>query len=206
VIAQHPELDRKCGDIDLAGLGKDMKRIGDVMGRHGFQPHKEFNFVNESSRLLFSKDRLKIDVLLDEFRMNHKWPIRDRLHIEKYTLPFEDLVLSKLQVVHLTRKDFLDLLVLGLSSRAENADMKYIGRVAASSWGFTHTVLRNLERVMKEGNSVVDQGADKALAFFERLLQATKAAHKKLSWYLRAFFKERLRWYAPAEEPMLKSI
>lgn len=203
VIVQHPELDRRCGDIDLAGFGKDMKRIGDVLGRHGFEPHKEFNFVNESNRLLFSRNRLKIDVLLDEFRMNHSWSIHDRLLEGEYTLPFEDLVLSKLQVVHLTKKDFSDLLVLGLSSQAEGADMDYLGRVAAKCWGFTHTVLQNSERVLRDGDGIVTGGTEKAGAFFERVLHATEVAQKRPSWYLRSLFAERVRWYEPAEEPCL---
>lgn len=204
VIVKHPKLDRKCGDIDLAGFSKETKPVEELLARHGFRGHKEFNFIYESSRLLFSRRGLKIDVLLDEFRMNHSWSIWNRLRPGEVTLPFEDLVLSKLQVVHFTRKDFTDLLTLGLSSLTERADMDYLARVAASSWGFTHTILRNDQQMLREGVEFLGEGAEAAMSFFSRLQHVVKNTRKKPSWYLRALFGERVRWYEPAEQPMLE--
>lgn len=203
VIKQNPQLDRKCADIDLAGLARDTRQIGAVLARQGFQPNKEFNFVNESRRLMFSNGNLKVDVLLDEFRMNHAWPIQKRLFPGSITLPFEDLVLSKLQVVHLTKKDYLDLLSLGLSDLTETVNICYLIRTSTCSWGFTHTVIHTSERVVRQSVQTLGNNAQRVTAFYGRVLQEIKLAHKGFSWHLRSLLKERLRWYDPAEEPAL---
>ena len=116
ILPQYPQLERLCGDIDLAGLSENTKIIEEVLSEEGFNPHKEFNFLNFSSRLLFSNGGLKVDVILDEFRMNHRWSIRERLLPDLKTLPFEDMIMTKLQIVKLNKKDLTDLLALVLKA------------------------------------------------------------------------------------------
>ena len=51
-------------------------------------------------------NRRRLDVFLDRFEMCHQLDLRDRLGLEPPTLPLADLLLTKLQVVETTDKDF----------------------------------------------------------------------------------------------------
>lgn len=201
IIVEHSQLDRLCGDIDLAGLSENATVIGEMLQSQGFQPHREFNFLNVSSRMLFSRGNLKVDVILDEFRMNHRWPIRERLLLGQAVIPLEDLMLTKLQVVHLNKKDVTDLLALGLKSTCESPDISYMTRVCLHSWGFTHTILKTCRELINLNGKILNHNREQATLVYSRLADRVKYAKKSLRWRLRAIFGERLRWYEPAEEP-----
>ena len=53
-----------------------------------------------------------VDVLVDSLEMCHRFEFADRLKASSPTLPLAELLLSKLQVVKINRKDVLDALVL----------------------------------------------------------------------------------------------
>ena len=53
-----------------------------------------------------------VDVLVDTLEMCHRFDFADRLQYATPTLPLAELLLSKLQVVKINRKDVLDALVL----------------------------------------------------------------------------------------------
>lgn len=203
VILEHPELDRQCGDIDLAGLSEDSVEIERLLRNRGFIPNREFNFLNESSRMLFLRGRLKADVILDEFRMNHRWPIRKRLVDGLATLPFEDILLTKMQIVDLTEKDITDLLALGLLGASSEIDFPYILRVSLGSWGFTQTVLRTCENVAASAPGRIRGSASEAISFFHSMERRIEEAPKSTAWWLRSLFGRRIRWYESAEEPQV---
>ena len=205
IISEHSQLDRLCGDVDIAGLSEDAPQIGEILQRQGFQPHREFNFLNVSSRMLFSKERLKVDVILDEFRMNHRWPIRERLLPGQTVLPFEDLMLTKLQVVHLSEKDVTDLLALGLKSFDESPDISYMKGLCLHSWGFTHTVFRTCQKLTNLNGEILDHNQEQAIGIYTCLADELKHAKKSLKWRIRAMIGERILWYEPAEEPEIEN-
>ena len=203
ILPQYPQLERLCGDIDLAGLSENTKIINEVLSEEGFNPHKEFNFLNVSSRMLFSKEGLKVDVILDEFRMNHRWPIRERFLPDTTTLPMEDLMLTKLQVVQLTEKDMTDLLTLGLKSSAVSLDLPYIEDLCLASWGFTYTVTNNCKKILDISGDIADNHLGSARQSYIHLAEKLEKAGKSLAWRFRSLIGPCLRWYEPAEEPII---
>lgn len=199
VIAEHPQLDRLCGDIDLAGLSENSRTIEEVLQAEGFESHKEFNFLNVSSRMLFSKDGLKVDVILDEFRMNHRWPIRECLLPDTRTLPIEDIMMTKLQVVHINKKDLTDLLAVALKAEQVQLDLAYLTGLCMKSWGFTYTVVNNCETVMSQCNKIIGRNAE--LSILRNLCGEVKSVRKGVGWKLRSLIGNIIRWYEIAEEP-----
>ena len=53
-----------------------------------------------------------VDVLVDTLEMCHRLEFGDRLRMSRPTLPLAELLLSKLQVVKINKKDVLDALIL----------------------------------------------------------------------------------------------
>src|SRR4030095_8322832 len=92
----------------------------------------------------------QLDVFVGAFRMCHTLELDDRLTLDPATLAPADLLLTKLQVVEVNRKDQTDALALLLCHElaAERAgDVIGIDRLAAVTardWGWFTTVADNL--------------------------------------------------------------
>lgn len=201
VIAQYPQLDRICGDIDFAGLSEDAGVITEILENNGFQAKKEFNFVNASSRMLFSRKGLRVDVILDEFRMNHKWSIRDRLLGGLVTLTLEDLILTKLQIVQINQKDIIDLLALGITAGSSKVDYSYILDLCLRKWGFTYTVENNCTKVINynEITSNLDF-PNEALNIYRKIKNELSQSTKSVVWKMRNIVGKRTRWYEVTDD------
>ena len=203
IITEHPRLDRLCGDIDFVGLSENTKIIEEVLHEEGFKPHKEFNFLNVASRMLFSRNDMRLDVILDEFRMNHHWPIRERLLPDTATLPIEDLMLTKLQIVQLNEKDVTDLLALGLKSNTAPFDLPYIEDLCLSSWGFTYTVTNNCKKILDINGDFANNCFNAARNTYIHWVEKLQIANKSLVWRFRSLIGTKLRWYDKVEEEPL---
>ena len=101
-----------------------------------------------------------VDVLVDTLEMCHRLEFGDRLALSTPTLPVADLLLSKLQVVKINRKDVLDALVLlaehplrdndgaRTSTDGEGAiNLRRITSITSNDWGWWRTVTGNLDKL-----------------------------------------------------------
>jgi hypothetical protein len=207
--ARIPELQRDYGDVDIISLRKvsrDLIRFAESMG---YQPDKLFNALHGAQRLNFTDASTgrPLDVLLDRFAMCHTIDLRDRLTIDPVTIPLSDLLLTKLQVVRLNRKDLLDLTALladhPLGGReADSIDLGRLTALLGKDWGFEHTARLNLATLRA---SVAGFGLPEALSRVagERaagILTALDNGAKSLGWHLRARVGERVQWYELPED------
>jgi len=93
-----------------------------------------------------------MDILIDELAMSHRLDLRGRLDGPQPTISLADLVLTKLQIWEINRKDVGDVLCL-LADHPLGKDgvgaigLDRIGAVLGSDWGFCHTAERNLGKV-----------------------------------------------------------
>ena len=204
--ARSGVLARSYGDADFVGRASDRRAITEFMQAHGYEPDKLFNAIHGASRLNFHdpvRDR-PIDVLLDRFSMAHELDLRDRLELGELTLPLADLLLTKLQVVHLNLKDLVDILAILLDHgfAAEDIDINRILGVTHSDWGFEHTIHRTLATI-RERIGEIELAPDAAAVIVQRadeLETSLAAAAKSVSWKVRARVGERVRWYQEPEE------
>ena len=145
--------------------------------------------------------------------MSHRLDLRGRPAGPDPTVTLADLLLTKLQVWEINRKDLGDAVCLLAdhvlaegrpADQTAGSDAIEAGRIAAVlgvDWGFCHTVERNLA-------SVAELWAVEPLAGapFEvgsqvaALTAAIERAPKSLSWRARARVGERVRWYETPEE------
>ena len=159
--ARAEPLSRIYGDADFVGRGSDRKAITAFMIEQGYEPDKLFNAIHGATRLNFhdpARDR-PIDVLLDKFVMAHELDLRGALRdgaddADRLTLPLADLLLTKLQVVSINRKDLLDIAALlldhGFGEDAGAISMARLLAVTKSDWGFEHTIHKTLATLREQ--------------------------------------------------------
>ncbi|MBI2763665.1 MAG: hypothetical protein HYX54_07965, partial [Chloroflexi bacterium] len=111
--AQCPDwtarVERERRDIDLATRSRDRKALGQLMEASGYAADRQYNALYGHKQLYFV-DRARgrpVDVLVDRMEMCHTFEFAGRLDLAGPTLPLAELLLSKLQIARINRKDIL---------------------------------------------------------------------------------------------------
>jgi hypothetical protein len=217
-------IDRDGRDIDLATRSQDRTALSDLLIGEGYTPDRQYNALYGHKQLYFvdeSKGR-PVDVLVDRLEMCHRFEFRDRLAISRPTLPLAELLLTKLQIVKINRKDLLDALILlashPLAPASDGAregagagaaiNVSRITGLTSADWGWWRTVTGNLDRLRtyvetELGPNELDTGAPLPFdpkAQLIALADAIEAAPKSTKWRLRARVGDRMTWYEEPEE------
>jgi hypothetical protein len=204
--AHRPPLKRKYGDLDYAMPKRDRKAVLAFFPSLGYEANERFNLMQGDSRLYFfdNEHGRQVDVFIDAIRMSHVIDLRGRLDFEGPCASPSDLLLSKLQIYEVNRKDLVDLTALLLdhpiAPRSDEAiDPEYIARLTAEDWGFYRTLQMNIEKL----DSTLDElDVDRELvrSRLAEIWKAIEAQAKSLRWKLRAQVGDRVRWYELPEE------
>ena len=205
--ARRPPLRRKYGDLDYAMSKRDRKAVLELFRELGYEPNERFNLMNGERRLYFydTDHGRQVDVFVDVFRMSHEIDLRGRLEHEHLAVSPSDLLLSKLQIYEVNRKDLVDIVALvldhsiELNGQDDAIEAAYIARVAAADWGFHRTLQVNTER-LRTMLDELDVDRDLVHARLDQLWQAIDDQPKPLKWRLRAQVGDRVRWYELPEE------
>jgi hypothetical protein len=205
----HPAFRREIRDIDLATPKRDGRRVSEFLTHQGYEPNKTFNAMHGARRLLFydEPNGRQIDVFVGTFEMCHQLPLEQRLELEPLTLPLAELVLTKLQIVKLNRKDAYDLYSVFLTHEVADHDGEainatWIGELCGRDWGLYRTVQLNLER-LRSDLFVPELSPPELETIRERvqqLEQGIERAPKSGKWKMRARVGDRVRWYEDPEE------
>lgn len=208
-------VDRERRDIDLATRSRDRKALGRIMEANGYLPDRQYNALYGHKQQYFvdpARER-PVDILIDRLEMCHTFEFADRLDLDGATLPLAELVLSKLQVVHINRKDILDALALLSEYPLEPRDpgainVDRITGLTSADWGWWRTITGNAEKFrhfheaeLQPGE--LDFGRPARFAVpdqLDALRAAIDAAPKSTRWKLRAKIGDRAQWYQEPEE------
>jgi hypothetical protein len=217
-------VDRDGRDIDLATRAQDRTALSELLVREGYTPDRQYNALYGHKQLYFVDEahRRPVDVLVDRLEMCHSFVFRDRLSVSRPTLPLAELLLTKLQIVKINRKDLLDALILlashpladasdGTGEGAEAGAAINVGRIVgltSADWGWWRTVTGNLARLRAYVDTELqpnelDTGAPLRFdpgAQLVTLADAIEAAPKSTKWRLRARVGDRVAWYEEPEE------
>ncbi len=206
---RHRSLAREIGDIDFATQKGESRRARDFLDAEGYEPDLRFNATHGARRLLFY-DRphgRQVDVFVGVFDMCHVLPLAERLAVEPVTLPLAELLLTKLQIVNLNRKDFLDSYALLLTHDVADHDDDAInaGRIAelaARDWGLHHTIELTLDRLRVGLADVELDERERALVCvrIDAIAAAMASAPKTSRWRMRSRVGDRVCWYENPDE------
>ena len=208
--AGQPRLTRRVKDIDLAAAKGASRSTVKVMLGAGYVADEMFNALRGSRRLLFHDlvNARHLDVFVGEFSMCHDLPLTTRLHRDPLTVPREELLLSKLQIIELTENDQGDVYNLlfhndiAESAAGEGISAEFIAVLCAGDWGLWRTCQLNIGRSLRNlEHSELDPAERELVAGrLESLRVRIDAEPKGRRWRLRNQVGDRVRWYAEPEE------
>jgi hypothetical protein len=208
-------VERERRDIDLATLSSDRKALSGLMEASGYVADRQYNALYGHKQMYFmdpARGR-PVDVIVDRLDMCHTFEFTDRLGVDRPTVPLAEMLLSKLQIAHITRKDFLDLLALlsnfPLGPHDDGAiSLTRITALTSTDWGWWRTVTGNLDKLRLFLDTDLQPGElefnrpphfDSETQVVE-LRTAIDDASKTRRWKLRAQVGERLQWFQEPEE------
>jgi len=202
-------LDRPVKDIDVLVPEKQRKPMRRYLESLGYVTDRDLLIAMEGTRYCFKHPDggAELDVFVEKLNFCHPVEVRSRLHLHQVTLPIEELLLAKLQIVELTTTDVMDLGVIlethevgsagdAGSASTEVIDAGHIAGLFSKDWGFHHTATRNLRKVAEltgERHAHVTERVG-------RLLEAIDAEPKSLAWRMRDKIGERKQWWQDVDE------
>ena len=203
----QPRLPRRVKDIDLAVARGRGKAASGVLSQAAYAGDEMFNALRGSRRLLYHDPRngRHVDVFVGEFSMCHEIPLTARLDRAPLTVPPEELLLSKLQIVEATANDQSDLYSLLVQYEVgpgADLDASFVAALCAKDWGLWRTCVGSIERLQANlESSPLDPGeASRVQARLEALRGYLEAAPKTMKWRLRSQVGDKVRWYQQPEE------
>jgi hypothetical protein len=205
-------LGRPAKDIDFIVPKEHRKGMRQFLESRGYLVDRDLLVAMEGMRYSFSEPvrNIEIDVFVERLEFNHTIDVRGRLEQHAITLPAEELLLQKLQIVNLTVTDILDLCVLLAThdptptpGTGHTLDGGYVAGLLGKDWGFHHTAVRNLERLHAAVGTEADLGPDLNDTVRHRigdLLSMIDEAGKSVAWRVRAKVGERMQWWEDVDE------
>ena len=205
--ARKPPLRRKYGDLDYAIRKKERQGVLALFPSLGYEANERFNLMQGDRRLYFydAEHSRQVDIFIDVFQMSHVIDLRDRLDGDGPCASPSDLLMSKLQIYEVNRKDLVDLTALLLDHPVVNrdddecVDSKYIANVAAADWGMYRTLQVNIGK-LRGTLDELDIDRELVRSRLDELWSAIEAQPKPLKWKVRAQVGDRMRWYELPEE------
>lgn len=212
-------------DLDFVTTSRDRPDFFALLEAEGYTPDRQHNalFGRKQGYFVDVPRHRPVDVLVDTLEMCHRLEFGRRLSLSMPTLPLADLLLTKLQVVRINRKDVLDALVLiaehplgdddGPPDSSHGRGTISIPRmveVTANDWGWWRTVTGNLDKLTQYLETAfrpedLDVGGGRPVLFdpaaqVRALREALEAAPKSARWRMRARIGDRVPWFNLPEE------
>src|SRR2546426_1191697 len=208
-------------DLDLMGYGSQGRSISRVFESLGFRPDDMINGFFGDRRLVYyeGQNRFHVDIFLDRLEFSHdvlfgKKPGNGRLELDSPTISLTDMVLEKLQIHQIGRKDLVDLIVLFLGHDVkpstdgdrETINAGHIANLLADDWVFWYASKQNLMKsrqllgnFVAEGKVPTDFAApvEKPIA---KIDAALRSVPKGRHWEKRAKVGTAKPWFREVEE------
>ena len=199
--ASKPPYYRENKDIDLMGRRADSRLIAKTMETLGYKPREVFNKLNMGQRLIYYDlgNRRRADLFLDEFVMSHRFDFKESILAGTYTLPITQLVMTKLQVVEKSDKEYLDLCCafkdFEVTEGGDGIRGDEVADLCSKDWGIHTTFRKSLEALAARAEALVPEDKAVVVPKVRNLLGLIDSRPKSLSWKMRARLGERARWY-----------
>ena len=206
------------GDIDFVGLSGQETAVQQFFIRKGYDSDRYVNALFSGSRNMFinREHGFHVDVFYDALCFSHDVIIsdrsRNRLCTKSVTLLPTDILLSKLQVHNITRKDLLDLMILQLCHNFSTSDepdainLNYVSSLLSDDWGFYFDAISNLAKVkdlsaLLLSERVIDADIhDEVMRKTDVLLSSVSEFPKTKNWEKRSRKGTRKIWYREVDE------
>jgi len=209
----YPHRARTDQDMDFASVSSAKRPVMEFLGELGFLGDTRFNTLHGDRQMYFTTPDggTTVDVIVDRLNMCHVLDFRERIERMPWTLDVTDLLLSKLQIFELNRKDVHDLLHLLSGYEVRGGDdpgtvgLARVGKVVGEDWGWWRTVTGNLDKLVHLGSGehrdlVPTARRYDPIAQAKHVREFCDACPKTIKWKLRAKVGDRVQWYELPEE------
>lgn len=207
-------------DLDLGAHNKQSKQIGNLLTKElKYREDRMTNALFGGRRMVFfhPTDNYQVDIFFDKLEFSHiipfgKFPNESRLLKDYPTLALADLLLEKLQIHDINRKDLVDLIVLfrahdvGQPNGNSVIDSSYIATQLADEWGFWYDATNNLKSTIVLAQSCFQENKLDPESFslvktrLDRLLSRIDQEPKTPKWKVRERVGTSKKWYADVGE------
>lgn len=203
---------REIQDLDFVVDKKNGYTFSKLMEKIGFKGDHEFNSIHGESRLLFTSKLTDIDVFVGAFQQCHTIALDKYFKNTKTYIPLFCLLLTKLQVVEINRKDILDILALLHDHELGNGgdpeqqiQIDQFLEIIGNDWGWYTTVTDNIEKIQKllPSFNFYQQTENVLENKLKLLLTEAQNCRKSIKWKLRAKLGRKIPWYDLPEEKVL---
>lgn len=202
------KFERPLTDLDFITRKTCAPSLPEFFAKLDYEFDKSLALITRGKRYKFKhkKKEIVVDIFFDKLDMCHVIDLTKRLEVDSPTLSVSDLLLEKLQIVEITKKDIQDVIVLLLEHDVGNEDREmvnseYIAQLCSKDWGLWKTATTNLMKLRQFLSYVDIESKHKATVTsrIEKILQTINAKPKYISWRLRSLIGERKRWYKVVE-------
>jgi hypothetical protein len=202
-------------DIDFASYSKYRLNLMNFLENHGYKTDKTLLVQYGAKRLIYFDGRCPmVEVFLDQLSMNHTINFKDRLEVDNPTIPLAELLLEKLQIVHINEKDIKDVIVLLRSHEIADNDNDNINlevfkiQGLFSDWGFWYTCMMNLQKIdesLPKYHNILKNDDIKIIKDrIKKIREYLEHQPKSLNWKLRAKIGTKRKWYNDVDEWILE--
>ena len=134
--------------------------------------------------------------------MSHS-SLKERLTLEKFTIPLADLLVTRLQVVEMTEREYRDIIALvndhaiGDSDASEMINGAHIASLCANDWGVYKTFAISIDNVLSAlPRYELDPESHELVGnHLKELRNRIEKQPKTIRWRLRAQVGEKKKWY-----------
>lgn len=202
-------LHREYHDVDIVADPRQVKQLRALFERLGYTENQQVYVDSAGTRIVAFMPTVTthLDVFLGDLQFCHTIPLKNRLQIDPDTLALADLVLQKLQIFEINRKDLIDLVTLFDTFELGDGDHGVINadRIAgllAEDWGLWRTATQNLARTREfmAGEHVADVDAERIGVSLDRLADRIEQQPKSMKWRIRSRVGDRVKWYEDVED------
>lgn len=197
-------------DIDFIVYNKDIVKVQDLFFDLDWSENQTVLRLFGDKRRIFYHPEVEIhsDIFIDKLRFCHEINFKNRLEIDYPTISLVDLLLEKLQIVEINKKDLVDTMILlsqyDVSTDGSEKDVingRYLSRLTSRNWGWWRTATMNLKKTHNFAGEYLNQKDSKLVRNrIEKILNLIASTGKSLSWKLRSIFGDRFKWYRDVEE------
>lgn len=207
-------------DLDLVAYSRQQPLVKKFFEQTlKFKPNIYVNTLFAYKRNIFEEPSglFSVDVFYDRLEFSHNvefgnTPGKGRLELDFPTITPTDIVLEKLQIHKINKKDIVDLVILFLQhnviegNEKQSIDATYISKVLSDDWGFYYDSMANLDKVTQFANDFKNEGKLKEGDFkllnerIEKLKEIIEKTPKTRNFLNRAKKGTSIPWYRDVEE------
>ncbi len=207
-------------DLDLVAYSKQQPLVKKFFENTlKFKPNLYVNTLFAFKRNIFEHPEglFSVDIFYDRLEFSHNvefgnTPNRGRLEIDFPTITLADIVLEKLQIHKINKKDLIDLIVLFLCHNIDTKqdkqiiDASYIAKILSDDWGFYYDAMNNLKKVeeialeFKSSGKLSQEQIDTLNGRIKKLKEVIENTPKTRNFINREKKGTSIPWYRDVEE------